>query len=256
MSGPNVPTTPPQFRTAEYAGQAGGDRCKFCNQPLTESFFRVNRVMACAPCAQQVKLKIPSDNHVAFTRALIFGVGGAILGLILYALFSIVTGWIIGYVALAVGWIVGRAMMMGSGGVGGKRYQITAVILTYAAVSLAAIPIDIAQASKARKAERTEQSQLRSNPGGQTSETAAGSTWDGPDAPRHRGSIGAAIISLTVVGLASPFLELQEPFDGMIGLVILFVGLQFAWRMTRGVSVKISGPFKLPSSPAAQLSSG
>ena len=37
--------------------------------------------MACAACAEQVRLKIPQDNHAAFTRGLLFGVGGAIGGL-------------------------------------------------------------------------------------------------------------------------------------------------------------------------------
>jgi hypothetical protein len=251
MSGPNLPQTPPQFRTAEYSGPSVGDRCKFCNQALTDSYFRVNRVMACAACVEKVKLKIPKDNHAAFTRALIFGVGGAILGLILYATFSIVTGWIIGYVALAVGWIVGKAMMTGSGGIGGRRYQIVAVILTYAAVSLAAIPIDIAQASKSNKAERPGQSQVRSNPGDGNSENSATPGLQGEGAPKRSLVTGGALLTLAMIGLASPFLELQNPFEGMIGLVILLVGMQFAWKMTRGVSIQILGPFKTSAPPAA-----
>ncbi len=257
MSGSNLPQTP-QFRTAEYAGQAGGDRCKFCNQPLTDAYFRVNRVMACGPCVENVKLKIPKDNHAAFTRALIFGIGGAILGLILYALFSIVTGWIIGYVALAVGWIVGRAMMMGSGGIGGRRCQIVAVILTYVAVSMAAIPIDLAQASKARKVEHMEQSRRSANPTqpdinstDQAARNSSDSSSGGSDAPKRSLGVGEALLTLALIGLASPFLELQSPFNGLIGLVILLVGMQFAWKMTRGVSVQISGPFKISTPPTA-----
>jgi predicted outer membrane lipoprotein len=57
---------------------------------------------------------------------MIFGVGGAILGLILYSAFGIITGLEIGYLPLAVGYIVGKAVGMGSGGVGGRRYQIAA----------------------------------------------------------------------------------------------------------------------------------
>src|ERR1039457_3990074 len=107
----------PQFQKAEYAGQPGADVCKFCTQPLTESYYRVNSSMACANCAAQVKQNIPRDNHAAFIRGLLFGAGGAIVGLILYAVFGIVTGLMIGYVSLAVGWIVGKAMMKGSGGI-------------------------------------------------------------------------------------------------------------------------------------------
>ncbi len=66
------------------------------------------------------------------------------VGLAFYAGFTIVTDIYIGYVSLAVGWLVGKAIMLGSKGIGGRRYQIAAVILTYAAVSLAAIPIAMA----------------------------------------------------------------------------------------------------------------
>src|ERR1017187_9834861 len=99
MSEPNHSKTPPQFRTAEYAGEAGSKQCKFCNQPITGNYFRVNRSMACATCAERVRQQIPKDNHAAFTRGLLFAIGAAILGLIVYAVFGIVTGLMVGYVS-------------------------------------------------------------------------------------------------------------------------------------------------------------
>jgi hypothetical protein len=38
--------------------------------------------------------------------------------------------------------------------------------------------------------------------------------------------------NLVLWGIASPFLELQYGVFGIIGLVILFVGLRIAWRVT------------------------
>ena len=61
--------------------------------------------------------------------------------MIVYATFTIVTICTIGYIALAVGWLVAKAIMKGSNGIGGRRYQVAAVLLTYAAISLAAVPI-------------------------------------------------------------------------------------------------------------------
>jgi hypothetical protein len=58
-----------------------------------------------------------------------FGIGGAVLGMILYAAFGILTGLVIGYVALGVGYIVAKAITMGSKGVGGQPYQIAAAVL-------------------------------------------------------------------------------------------------------------------------------
>jgi hypothetical protein len=45
--------------------------------------------------------------------------------------------------------------------------------------------------------------------------------------------------------LASPFLELtSSPGGGAIGLIILFVGLNIAWRLTAGtMKLKIEGPY-------------
>ena len=102
----NNPT--PQFGTAEYVESPGADRAE-----------------------------LAKDTHAAYVRAIVFGIGAAILGMILYATFEIQTGIVIGYAALAVGWLVGKAMITGSNGVGGRRYQIAAVLLTYAAVSTA-----------------------------------------------------------------------------------------------------------------------
>lgn len=55
-----------------------------------------------------------------------------------------------------------------------------------------------------------------------------------------------AIGVLTLIGLASPFLELADPAHGLIGLVILFVGLRIAWRLTAGRPIDIVGPIDEP----------
>ncbi|MGA2607634.1 MAG: hypothetical protein ABSH01_09270 [Terriglobia bacterium] len=203
-----------------------------------------------------MKRPIPQDSPGAFTRGLLFGVGGAILGLILYAAFGIITGWMIGYVSLAVGYIVGKAIRMGSGGIGGRRYQIAAVALTYAAVSMAAIPIWVSQVSKARKAAPTEQSQSLRSPSGQPLRNVSPAPEQKPPSAKRSVSPGAALVMLVLIGLASPFLELQDPLHGMIGLVILFVGIRIAWQLARGTSIQILGPFKSSTPASGQTNTG
>jgi hypothetical protein len=171
----------PQFATAEYGGDA------------TAQF--------------------PIDSHAAFVRSLLFGIGAAILGLVLYVAFAIGTGLVIGFVSLAVGFMVGKAMILGSGGVRGRRYQIAAVLLTYMAVSLSAVPIAISQQLKHR--------------GDHTAQTI---TQDQVAKPQP--SAAEAIGVLALLGLASPFMELADPLHGLIGLVILFVGIRIAWQLT------------------------
>jgi len=206
----NLPT--PQFGTAEFAGVAGTEHCQFCHQPISRRYYRVNSAMACAACGERAQHELPKDSHALFIRGLIFGIGAAILGLILYATFEIATGLIIGYVSLAVGYIVGKGIKMGSQGAGGRKYQITAAVLTYAAVSLAIVPVLISQSMKM------------------------------PNAPQ------VSLRQLAFYGLASPVLQLQDPFHGLIGLVILFIGIRIAWKLAAGTETQIFGPFE--SAPA------
>src|SRR5262245_20257586 len=133
----------PQFGTAEYQPQSSGENCKTCGTPITGQYFLTNGAVTCSSCAQATGAALPKDTHGAFTRGILFGAGGAIIGLILYSFVGIVTGLEIGYVSLAVGYIVGRALLLGTSGVGGRRHQIAAALLTYAAVSMSAVPISL-----------------------------------------------------------------------------------------------------------------
>jgi len=206
----------PQFATAEYAHIPGTERCRICNNLISGEYYRVNNQMACATCAQQARAGQPTDSHAAFIRGLLLGAGGALVGFILYATVAIVTGWTIGYLALAVGWLVGKGMIKGSNGLGGRRYQIAAVVLTYAAISLAEIPIVLSHVFKD---------------------------------PNVHISLVAVLVRfwprLLWRGLASPFLALNRPVGGAIGLFILFIGLRIAWAMTAAKPLDVDGPYSV-----------
>jgi hypothetical protein len=249
---PASPT--PQFATAEYAGS--GDICKSCNQPISGSYYRINGSLACERCTTQLQTQLPKDNHASFVRALMFGIGAAILGLIGYAAFSIITGIQIGYISLAVGWLIGKAMRTGSRGIGGLRYQIAAALFTYAAVSMAAIPIYLAQVNKLKATKPPQVQTAPATPGASTgdSESDESASSSGTAAatahPKPRINPFVAIGLLALLGLASPFLELQDPFHGVIGLIILFVGIRFAWQQTGAPKIDIVGPFQAARAPA------
>jgi hypothetical protein len=237
MTDSSISNPTPQFGTAEYVGTPGGDHCQFCHQLIGGTYFRANGAMACPSCAEKVRGELAKDTHSTFVRSVLFGVGAAILGMILYAAFAIITGIVIGYASLAVGWIVGKAMVAGSKGVGGRRYQIIAILLTYAAVSTAAIPVWIHYEGKNKSAHHQQQS------------SNAGSDSEQASSSQPRPNLVLALGMLVGLGLASPFLELfSDPLGGLIGLVILFVGMRFAWRFTAGRPIDLLGPFE--NSPA------
>jgi hypothetical protein len=176
-------------------------------------------------------------NHATYVRAILFGIGAAIAGCILYAVVEIATGWTIGYLALAVGYMVGKAMKAGSRGAGGRRYQIAAAILTYASVSSAAIPVGIQQYSKqheARQAAVNSAQQAHPFPGDGTDATQPASQ------PKATHSAVYSIAMLLALGLASPFMELGEGVGGIIGLFILFIGIRAAWQLTAGSELQIA----------------
>jgi uncharacterized protein (DUF983 family) len=212
----------PQFATAEYATNKPTLTCAACRQPIAGAYYQINGAQVCPACTKKIQAQIPKDSHAAFVRALLFGIGGAVVGFAVYVTFALTTGLVIGWVSLAVGFIVGKAMSLGSGGVGGRRYQVAAVLLTYLAVSLSAVPIAIHQMRQQHAAQQ-QYAQTAPPAGGQV-------------------SAAKAIGVLVLLGIASPFLDLQDPVHGLIGLVILVVGIRFAWRFTAGRSINVSGP--------------
>jgi hypothetical protein len=226
----------PQFSTAEYGHVPGTERCRICNNLIAGDYFRVNNLMACSQCASDARNGQPRDSHVAFSRGLALGIGAAIAGMILYASFTIITGWYIGYLALGVGYLVAKAMKKGANGLGGRRYQIAAVALTYAAISVAAVPIGIVDAIKHQKTVKQTQSSTTPPTNGRP-----------VPPPTHAISYGTFAVRMLGIGLISPFLELQDPVHGAIGLFILFIGLRIAWQLTASAPLDVEGPYSHPT---------
>jgi hypothetical protein len=242
-SAPAVINEIPQFAKAEYAHPPRIEHCRICSNLISGDYYLVNNLMACAACAEQAQSGQPRDSHSAFARGLLVGSLGAIAGLILYATVAIVTGWTIGYVALGVGWLVGKGITKGSSGLGGRRYQVAAVLLTYCAISMAAIPIAIAYSIKHRPA-TAQNSALQT-----TAPNAASPQSPAEPKPKRPVHLGAALGGLLFLGLASPFLEFTGNFGGAaIGLFILFIGLRIAWAITTAKPLSVDGPFS-PSAP-------
>jgi hypothetical protein len=245
----------PQFNTAEYS--SSGEVCKSCKQPISASYYRVNGMLACGNCAEKVRQQSPKDTHTAFVRGITFGIGAAILGFVLFAGFVIITGISLGYISLAVGFLIGKAMKLGSNGIGGRRYQIAAAALTYAAVSMAAIPIAIHYQGLGhfeRKDAKSSQAPPSNHDSGEVDNPPLNSPATDSGAANNPKRTTTGLVEafgvLALLGLASPFLELSSPLQGVIGLVILFVGIRIAWQLTAGPKLEILGPFQ-DGSPGA-----
>jgi uncharacterized protein (DUF983 family) len=242
VTAPTPSADVPQFSTAEYGHIPGTERCRMCSYPISGEYFRVNSQMACSKCGAAARDGQPADSHAAFMRGLLLAAGAAVIGLMLYATFTIITGLYLGYLAVGVGWFVGRAMMRGSHNIGGRRYQIAAVALTYFAISVAEIPIWIATGMKQHTPPAAQSQQSSTAANDSSAVTDASSNPPEPAAKQKPGML-KLLVQLLFIGLASPFMELRDPLHGVIGLVILFVGLRIAYTMTAAKPLEVDGPY-------------
>jgi hypothetical protein len=200
----------PLFSDAEY-GKRPSIRCTLCSNFISSEYFKVNGQKVCPTCADQARSGLSTASRGSLAGALVFGIGGAILGMIFYGAVLYATGWTIGYLGLFVGWIVGKAVMTGARGVGSTRIQVLAALLTYAAINLNALPVLLYQA------------------------------WNHPGSVTDWGSLLPAVV---LSGLTSPFLRFGgNPMSAGLNLLILFIGLRIAWQLTRAKPLYVAGPF-------------
>ncbi len=171
------------------------DKAEFTGQPVVRLPHTPGEDVASSAWDTQ------RSDHARFIQAVLYGVVAALLSSMVYAAFTIITHIEIGYLAVGVGYVIGKAMLHATQGLGGRKYQITAAVLTYFAVSLASVP-EILWSMHTRG---TDISHLSAH----------------------------SIAFLARYGVASPFLELQDGFvSGLIGLFILFIGIRAAWQFT------------------------
>ena len=195
-----------QFETAEGI-QPGPSPCAICRAPLSTEYHQINGQPLCAVCRAREEAAYAQDNHGArFVTAAGYGFGAALGGGLLYWGFVKVTHIEFGLMAIAVGWLVGKAVMKGSNMRGGRRYQYLALALTYISITLsyAALVVEAMMNSQA-----------------------------GVSAP--------GFLVLLPIMLAAPFLA---GFSKVIGWVIIAIGLFEAWKQTRAAPFSSGGPFR------------
>ena len=136
--------------------------------------------------------------RAAYPTALVYGGVAAAVGAVGYAMVGL-TGFMVSIVVIGIGWLVAKAMMTASEGVGGRQFQIAAVLLTYFAATCGRL-LDM--------------------------------IWAIHRAGGGLGNVSPVLVLLYAV--AGPFLRLSNPINGLLGLLILFFGLRTAWQLAAG----------------------
>jgi hypothetical protein len=218
--------------------------CASCGRELVDQYFECNGLHVCEVCKVRAEEQYKNDKSwVHMPKALLFGFGAALTGCILYYLFLKVFKINFGLIAIAVGWMVGKAVMRGSNYRGGLRYQIAAVALTYFAITFSYVPLIFEGFAEQMKKEKEQHTKATGELDTTKKQTIRSSTGEVPTS----GSVLLALAMLFLVILAAPFLQ---GFSNIIGWVIIAFGLWEAWKFTREVPFGASGPYDLK--PAEQ----
>ena len=112
--------------------------CTGCQAVLADEYFDVNGHSVCRDCSNRLASHAETPRGAGVLgRAAALGIAAAVLGAALYFSCSSVTGLEVGLVAIAIGFMVGYGVRLGTRGRGGRRFQVLALVLTYWAVGLA-----------------------------------------------------------------------------------------------------------------------
>jgi hypothetical protein len=244
-----------QFERADRDSTMSGLTCAVCSKAVSTSYYEVNGGLTCKPCRGQIMAAWNRGSPAGrFARALGLGFGAAMLGAGLYFGIAALTGYEFGLVAVVVGLLVGGAVRKGSNGRGGWRYQALAMFLTYTAVAVTDSSMIARQMSHEMRA-KADSAQLP-HAGSPTTGVAAGLSAPADSPLGHPNMAGAVALA---IGLGLLFaLAYAAPI--MIGittplhLLIAGFALYEAWKLNRGVALRITGPYHASAPTAGRVS--
>lgn len=123
--------------TEATAGELAA-RCSLCHAAITGEYFALRGLALCADCAE--KLRQHQRGRGNLRRALLFGFLVTATLALLWFLAASASGRPLSPVAVLAGLVVGLAVHQGSGGRGGLRYQVIAMLLVYVAFVVRFVP--------------------------------------------------------------------------------------------------------------------
>jgi hypothetical protein len=178
-----------------------------------------------------------------FARALGLGTAAAVLGAGVYFGIEALTGYEFGLVAIVVGLLVGSAVRKGSNGRGGWRYQALAMFLTYSAVvatdsSLVAQEVTKQFRARADSVKATAGLSTALAPG--ASARSDGTVQPGREAPGALAFVVGLAVLLALAYAAPILIGITSPLH----FVIAGFALYEAWKLNRGVALRITGPYQ------------
>lgn len=209
-------------RATDAPAAAAAMACTGCQAVLADEYFDVNGHSVCRDCSKRLASLAETPRGAGVLgRAAALGIAAAVLGAALYFLVLVVTGLEVGLVAIAIGFMVGYGIRMGTRGRGGRRFQVLALVLTYWAVGLGYSSLVVKEL-------------VQGNAGEPMSLTTT---------------------LLTMIGLtfALPVMVIVQSMPGgLISAAIVGFGMMQAWRMTAAPQIRVLGPFRIGAAPVTR----
>lgn len=236
-----------QFDKATYTSAAdpAAPPCENCRQSLGAEYWQWQTRMVCATCRSNLAALIEqSQSKKSFMRALLLGSGAAVGCGIAYAIFVALTDFQIALVTIGIAFLIAKIMRHCSAGVGGRKYQLLAVALTYVASAMGYAPAVLS----GLKDDSPKEAAAASSAQAKAAATPATPAQPNTRAePASAGQVALAFVFIFAITLAAPFLAATE---APIGLLIVFFGLWEAWKLSQGLPLTLEGPFRAaPRSP-------
>lgn len=192
-------------------GGSGGVSCANCRRTLTDVYHTANGEPICANCRHILEGATRGVTEpAALAKALVFGAVATLAGALLYWAVIRFFNLEIGLVAIASGWMIGKALREGASGRGGPVLQFVGAGLVYLSVALAYLPFVMEAAP----------------PGS---------------------SLVAGLYVALRVPLQQIF---DSGAGGLISALIIGFGMMQAWQMAATPKVAFQGPFRVAAPTA------
>lgn len=233
--------------------------CAGCQRSIADQYWTVGTAVICRDCQAKFEAgQSPASGLLSrsgrFSRAVLYGFGGMLLGSTVWYLVMKLANLEIGLIAILLGWLVAKGILKGSGNRGGRRYQVLAVLLTYLGIGTAYLPFAVEGALQNRATEVTSADTNAVTP---RSDSVLTVEEQAPTAAAAKASSGSGVgallgaIALLLWGVLSlPVLTLSADAGAAISLLIYGFALMKAWQQTAERRLTISGPFQVGAAPA------
>jgi hypothetical protein len=233
-------TEVPKFDVVDALTPVGTAPCAECRGPIVDAYYEADEGVICANCQARITAAHSSDNSGSFGRALLFGVASAAVAAAIYFAALTATGREITAIVLLVGFIVGKAVRVGSRSRGGRRFQWLALSLTYLAIAATYVPFVMKGFSPASRTSSIELLPASTNGG---AFLVVNPVTTAPAPPPA--SLGRAAIDYSALLLLAAAAPILEGMRHVLTLLLIAAALFQAWRMNRRTPVMISGPYRV-----------